>query len=220
MRRVLLFAAFLLLLGLTTATAASFDVQAEDITSFPTDVSISLPTTTTTTTPLPPIATEPWYLFRAPPAPGGISTDPESGGPHKWDVKPSDSSTTLLAQAAVDKYYVWSSGTLPSALSFQSQAVTFNVYLTSGGKDIEAALLDCPAGAPLVSSNCTVIGSGQPGTGQGNQVVVELGEITATVGAGRELRLKVVNRDTKNWTVEWGFGSARDSNLAIAPPSP
>jgi len=39
-RRVLLFAAFLLLLGLTTATAASFDVQAEDITSFSADVDI------------------------------------------------------------------------------------------------------------------------------------------------------------------------------------
>lgn len=43
MRRVLLFAASLLLLGLTTATAASFDVQAEDITSFSADVSIPTP---------------------------------------------------------------------------------------------------------------------------------------------------------------------------------
>lgn len=46
MRRLLLFAASLVLLGLTSATAATFDVQSEDIASFRSDVSIPIPETT------------------------------------------------------------------------------------------------------------------------------------------------------------------------------
>lgn len=211
MRRVLLFAAFLLLLGLTTATAASFDVQAEDITSFSQPVTISVP-----------VATTPWFLFRPPPAPGGLSTTPDEGGPHKWDVDPSGGSSidALLAESTETKYYVWSSGPLTSVLDFQNQVVTFFAYLTAGGNEIYAALLDCPAGEDLPSTDCDVLGFGGPGTpGQSNVVVVPLGAVDATVAVGHELRLKVINGGTQSWKIEWGYKTNRESNLTIGAPS-
>jgi len=221
MRRAGLLVLLLASLSLTTAFAASFEVRAEDVTSFSTAVSISVPTTTTTTAPpLPPVGTDPWYLYRAPPAPGGLSTTPEEGGPHKWQVDPSGA-TTLLAQTDPSRYYVWSSGPLPGPLSFQNQAVTLYAYLTAGGNSIGAALLSCPPNAALASTTCTVLGSGGPGAPTPpNLVTVPLGTITAVVPAGNELRLKVVNTGTQFWQIEWGYKTNRQSNLAIAAPSP
>jgi len=221
MRRAGLLVLLLASLSLTTAFAASFEVRAEDVTSFSTAVSISVPTTTTTTAPpLPPVGTDPWYLYRAPPAPGGLSTTPEEGGPHKWQVDPSGA-TTLLAQTDPSKYYVWSSGALPGALSFQNQEVTFNAYLTAGGNSISAALLNCPSGAPLASTTCTILGSGGPGVpSPPNLVVVSLGKVTGLVPVGNELRLKVINTGSQFWQIEWGYKTNRESNLQIAAPSP
>lgn len=199
-----MFAAFLVLLGLTTATAASFDVRAEDIASFTTDVSISVPD--------PSVPSGPWYLFRAPPAPGGIAQEPEGGGPHKWKVDPTGS-TSLIAQTDPGKYYVWSTGSLGSPLSFQDQHVEFSAYLTAGGDAVEAALLSCPADAPVASSTCGVLA-----TAAGTAPLLDFGRLTGDVPGGNELRLKVVNTGTQFWQIEWGYKTNRDSNLLISEP--
>lgn len=214
MRRVLVFAAFLLLLGLSTATAASFDVHAEDITSFSESVTI-----TTLPPPVPPVPSDkPWFLFRAPPAPGGLSQDPELGGPHKWKVFPLTAGQTPLSESHPDRYYVFSSGPLPQPMAFVKQDVTFTPYLTAGGSGVTAMLLDCAPGASLPSTDCTVIAQG---TSTGSDGVIVFPDVDyPSLSADDELRLKVVNVGTQFWQLEWGYKTNRESNLVVSAPGP
>ncbi len=230
MRRVLLFAVGLSLLGLSSAFAASFTVQAEDIHSFSTPVSISVPTPT--------------------PFPGTIFVRGQaSGGTGTLDLKPpttKDSVTSKLlrlstepieAQADTTKHFVWRTAAAPASGWLLSGSVTLYIEQNGGGSNLmTAGLFSCPSAAPAVTITtgtpaCTPIkiaigAPGGPGSGY-DERMVSFGVVgPVTIPSGSELRLKIVNRQTNgtstvistsDWDLQWGYLPARQSKLVISP---
>lgn len=214
MRRLLLFAGFLTLIGLSTAMAASFSVQTEDITTFDTDVSISVPTTSSRT-----------YFLSGSEAvlPGGLSTSPETdatSGVRSKSVAPGTG--TVKSQSAPDKYHSWQTvAASPTALVLNGPA-SLLVTLTGAGSGLTAALFSCPASATPTSQLCTQIAAdtlGGPGL-TNNEVIVDFGSVSATIPVGEQLRVQVMNSGTKSWNVQWGYKDNRPSALQVTVIEP
>ena len=226
MRRILLFAAFLLLLGLSTAMAASFDVQAEDITSFTTDVSISVPTTTMP----PPPASETYYLTGGPGAGRLVTIEPTTQSPvENGKFQPNAQAIGIEARQPEPGSKVWymawrtltPSPGVPPGASFTNQKI--RLYVDTGNNfsgTMTAALFDCPAGTPeptLIANGCRQLvawtGTASPFTSAA---------FTDSVAQGRELHLKMVNLGAAEWTIQWGYKPqnrpARFDVLAASAP--
>ncbi|MGH9084842.1 MAG: hypothetical protein ACRDYW_05265 [Acidimicrobiales bacterium] len=222
MRRVLLLAALLSLVGLTTAFATSLSVQTEDITSFTDEVDISVPPK-----PLPPII----YI-------GGSGGD--AVGPLIL-VKPTNNSTTdkliVLDAAAVQpqvdttKYFTWQTGGAPAQGWLLTGTVT--LYLSQdgpGSNRMTAGLFECDASAPPDSASttaCTLlaakvadsVASGSSGF-KDREVHFDPIAVPVVIDPGRQLRLKVVNQSpasAADWRLQWGYNPARPSALEITP---
>lgn len=235
MRRLLLFAALLSLVGLSTAFAASFNVQAEDVASFPTDVSISVPTTQPPApVPFPSIL----YVRNGSNAPIGTL---DLQAPAKNDSVTKRalllSTETVGTQTTATKYITWKSPPAPPSGYLLSGSVTLYFEQSGGGANRStAALFSCPAAAsPSTTTSptdaCTIVATGTAaavsGGGQGFiERTVSFGAIApTTIPPGHELRLKIVNRSqdppvvlsTADVDVQWGFLPARQSRLEITP---
>jgi hypothetical protein len=211
-RRVLIFAALLSLLGLTTAFAASFDVQSEDIASFTTDVSISVPTAPPRT----------FYLKLAPTAlPGLLDTVPPANNDSVQKKQLILSSASLADETDSTRYHMWE--TAPTAGDVSIGGTAFFEISQDGGADrVTAGLFICPAGTGPVSSGCTHLATAtNPGTeGSGYKLrVIQFGALpVTTIPAGQVLRLKVINStavSTNAWTLQWGFNPARAARLEV-----
>ncbi|MCO8126708.1 hypothetical protein NHL50_05775 [Acidimicrobiia bacterium EGI L10123] len=214
MRRVLLFAAFLLLLGLTTATAASFDVQAEDITSFSTDVSISVPS--------PPPPKPAYYLSGSPPR--GALEHPEPGNSSpviSGKFQPVDSlilEDTAPGSGQVVYFMRWASTPQTQGILFEDKQVILDLY--SPGQfsgTITAGLFDCPlpttpSTVPVSEAACELMVAW---TNEDDSLLLTSPAFDGQVEPGNELRLKVVNLGTAEWTIQWGYKSNRSANLAV-----
>jgi hypothetical protein len=216
-RRLLLFAALLLLLGLSTAFAASFDLQAEDVTSFSSDVSISVPTTV-----VPPLATGNYFLVGAPPHGSLVTTEPTStGGNEKGSFvfTSTDIGTEDRAPESGGKvYYVaWSTGAISTGVRFDNQKVQVHFTRTGQGGVLTVGLFNCTAGAAaatLTASGCVLMSSA---SGPGEQI--DIGPFTHTVAAGRELRLKMVDLTADDPSVQWGYKEQnRSARLVVLAP--
>ena len=231
MRRVLLFVLFLGLLGLSTAFAASFSVQSEDIATFSTDVSISVPTPEPT--PFPNLIYVRGDLSGAT---GTLDlTAPVSND--SVTKKPLKLSTEAIgAQIDATKYFTWQSPTAPTAGYVLSGSVTLYIDQNAGGSNkMTAGLFSCPDAAPPSSITtgaeaCTEIkvATGDPGAaGSGYQErTVSFGMVGPfVVPSGDQLRLKIVNRaqdgaivlSTTDFGLQWGYLAARQSRLVISP---
>lgn len=205
MRRVLLFAAFLLLLGLSTAMAASFEVQAEDITSFTTDVSISVPTTTQP----PPPASGTYYLTGA--ALFGALTTVEPPDQSAVETGKFQPTTVPIGEQATPPqngnrvwYMAWTTGELTQGVSFNNKKI--RLYVDTGNNfsgQMTAALYDCPLGAP--EPTLTADGCEQLVTWPGSASPLTSNPFTDTVAPGHQLRLKMVNLGSTEWTIQWGY---------------
>jgi len=222
-RRVPLFAALLLLLGLSTAFAASFATESEDIASFTTQVSISVPTTQ------PPAPPRTFFLQGDPTIlPGILSTTAVQSNTVSRDVI--KDTLEVQPQADATKYFVWQGPTVAGS----PLVVGGNTRLTMEQKDeagsrLTAGLFNCPAAAPVastVATGCVQIGTSAVGTepvGGFDQITVSFGNLVyTTIPVGNQLRLKVVNRDkdgvgvvisTRDFKVAWGYNPARQARL-------
>lgn len=195
MRRVLLFAAFLLLLGLSTAVAASFEVQAEDITSFRTDVSIDVPDTRT------------YYLRGAPPL-GTLSESQEQVSSNVFSM-----SLEPGGQLEVDnpdpQEMVWQA-TLAEPLTVVSPIV--RLYITQTGPEgpITAGLFDCDTSGCALFGQVTV-------TPTDTLATLDFDGVDHALDAGDVLQLKVVNGGTKAFNIQWGYKTNRPARLEIMP---
>lgn len=228
MRRVVLFFTGLCLLGLSTAFAASFTVQAEDIHSFSTPVSISVPG------PAPLPAT----IYVRGEATGGTgaldlqapaANDSVTGKLLRLSTEPAE------AQTDTTKHFVWKTVAAPASGWLLSGNVTLYISQNGGGSNrMTAGLFSCPSAAPAVTvttgtAACTVIkiAVGAPGSsGNGYQErTVSFGPVGSfTIPSGSQLRLKIVNRanngsvlSTGDWDLQWGYLPSRQSKLVIAP---
>ncbi|HEU5084342.1 MAG TPA: hypothetical protein VFU14_13450 [Acidimicrobiales bacterium] len=195
MRRVLLFAAFLVLLGLSTAMAASFEVQAEDITSFTTDVSIDVPDTRT------------YYLRGAPPL-GQLSESPELVSANVY-TQALDPGGSLAVDNPDNQEMVWQA-VLGTPLTVVSPIV--RLYITQTGPEgpITAGLFDCSG------STCIQFGA-VTATPAENLATLDFDGVDHTLDAGDVLQLKVVNEGSKSYNIQWGYKANRPARLEIMP---
>lgn len=230
MRRLLLFAAALGLLGLSTAVAASFSVQAEDVATFSTDVSISVPDLEPTPFP------NPLYvrsdkddlvgdlLLKAPPK-GSVQT---------MDLLRTTAAIDDEARPPVDPgkisyWFTWISEPAPVNGFVLSGKVTLNLEQNGlSSNQLMAGLFDCAGDAAADSADaeqCTLITSklSDPATttGQGYQErIVTFGQVEAEIDSTRQLRLKIINpaaASAADWTLSWGFLPSRASQLVVTP---
>lgn len=236
MRRLAAFGILLLLVGLSTAFAASFGVQSEDIATFTTDVSISVPTTTTTTAP-PPVPFPGLVYVRGPADTGVGSLDftAPANNDHVTQRLLVLSTEPVELQTTVSKYLTWKSAPAPAQGFLLSGSVTLHIEQKGGGANrITAALLVCPTNAPAATTTaapnpCQLVRAGTAAAVTGSEGYTErsvsFGSVNVSIPAGQELRLKVVNRandgqvlSTEDVDMQWGYLPSRESRLVITTP--
>lgn len=220
MRRIGLFAVFLLLLGLTTAVASSFDVQAEDIASFSTDVDISVPD--------PPTASGTFFL-RGPSSvlPGLLDSNPDETTSDPVRTKAVELGTLgVQAQTAVDFHHSWETPAAPVGGLQLSGPAFLRIYQNGGTDRLTAALFDCASGAATSSSDCTQLTADVTSPLDGEtgyaERTVDFGTVSATITEGRHLRVQIVNfvSSTRKWSAQWGYKSNRPSRLDVTLATP
>jgi hypothetical protein len=215
-RRLGLFAGFLLLLGLTTAVAASFDVQAEDITSFSTPVEIEPP-------PPPGLLRTYWLRGDSNELPGILDPDPVGQDPVRG-TRINAGSSTVKAQTNPSRYHNWQTAPAPvGGLTIAGQ-VTFRTYLNGGTGPVTVGLFSCSPVATPDSTDCHQIGTDATsgaGVGEDSTVSANLGIQNYTVPQGNRLRVQVVIlQGGSSANVQWGYKSNRPSRLEITVPTP
>jgi hypothetical protein len=227
MRRVFLFAAFLLLLGLTTAFAASFGVEAEDIASFTTPVSISVPSEQPRTLY---VKNQPNHRQRDEPAvPGVLDPTPPPNSPVTQKTLLRDPQLIEQSQSDVAKYHAWETAGSDPAFTISGTA-TLYIDSNGGTNQITVGLFECweppdpddlatmtidadvPAGHGCALISATTSTGGSAASGYSERTAV-LAVPSTLVEAGHRLRLKVVNRSSADWSLQWGFNAARSSQL-------
>jgi hypothetical protein len=216
-RRVGFFAAFLLLLGLTTATAASFDVRAEDITSFSTSTSIAPPV-------IPPPSPN-YYLNGSAPRGALLSTKPVGQSP--VETGKFQPNAVLLTEdrapgpGQIVYFMSWASIPQPNGIQFTNKKVTLEFY--SPGNtfvgDISAGLFSCPvATTPVREDDCDDLVEWDNG---GSALTFSSLTFSGLVAPGHELRLKVVNDGPAEWTIQWGYKDQnRFANMVVSDGTP
>ena len=226
MRRSLVVAVVLALLGLT-ALAANFDSNADDITTFDTDVSVSVPSTSTTvagpTTFGPIIYVTVNGLALTPPGQSNVTTktlilDPDS----------------VEAQDDPTRYITFRSPAAPAGGYLVQGYVSYYFdQFGPGANRLTAGLLDCAASELDASTGCTsiAVASADFLANQNSGLKereLHFGFVDYTVAQGREIRLKVVNRSeddgltlsTADVTFQYGYKTNRPSRLEISPTAP
>lgn len=219
MRRVGLFAAFLVLLGLTTATAASFDVQAEDITSFTTDVSISVPD--------PPTRLGSYFLRNEPTIVPGLLDDQPTGSDPVQTKEILPEGADVETQTKTAYLHSWQTPPAPvGGLALQGTA-QLRIFQNGDSDRLTAGLFDCPS-ASTATGACDQIGGDIVSTVDGGGYVerlVDFGSVTRTILQDRVLRVQIINdvaapKPDQKWSVQWGYKSNRPSRLDVTLASP
>ena len=205
MRRVFMFAALLLLVGLSTAFAASFSTQAEDIASFTTDVSISVPQNQVL----------PYYLS----GPGSVipgliaQVPPASASVNSKSLDPGTLGTQTQTNAS--QMHSWQTGPTPAGGLVLSGPATARIFQNGGDDPITAGLFTCLT-ATTATLSCTWIAGDTSGTAtMSGEVPIAFGNLNATVPAGSHLRLVVVNLGAKKYNLQWGYKTNRESRLDL-----
>ena len=200
-----MFAALLALVGLSTSFAAAFSTQSEDIASFTTDVSISVPQSTVRA----------YYLTGADNAvPGVMTTTPPLGtSVNGKQIDPDTEGTE--AQTDPKKMHSWQTTAIPAGGLVLNGPATAYVFQNGGDDPITAGLFRC-ATATTATLSCARIAGDASGTAtMSGEVPISFGNISATVPAGEFLRLVVVNQGDKKFNLQWGFKDNRRSRLDL-----
>ncbi|HEX4868471.1 MAG TPA: hypothetical protein VFV32_12735 [Acidimicrobiales bacterium] len=214
MRRVLLFAVGLSLLGLSSAFAASFTVQAEDIHSFSTPVSISVPSTSLVALYL---GGEDNVL------PGELATAANATVDTSVNSKAIDPGTlSVQAQTNTARYHSWQTVPAPAGGLVLNGPAMLKLFQNGSVGTVKAGLFDC-ATASTATTACTQFAgdsSSLGGESASTETPVDFGSVTYTISAGRVLRLQIVNPSAHAWNVQWGYKSNRQSRLELTLATP
>jgi hypothetical protein len=216
-RRVLFVGLGLSVLGLAVAVANKFDSKAEDVATFTTNVSISVPSRN-----LPPtiFITGDGALVLTPPANHNTTT--------KRIIR---DTASLETQTNPQRYVTFEGPPAPAGgYVLQGYVKLFMDQDELGTDRMTAGLLDCPASEPNASTGCTTIALAvadiHPDGGNGfKERTVQFGPVSYTIPQGNELRLKIVNRQeqppgtpvsSQSWRLSFGYNPARPSTLTIS----
>ncbi len=204
MRRLLLFAVLLSMVSLTTAFAATFDVQAEDITSFSQEVDISVPPQTQT------------FFLIGGSLPATLSPVPETQGGAVFSKRVrADAATSITDQADPTEFHSWQSAPLQSPLTVASPIARLYLTQNGGSGTITAGLFECDQLA------CTLFGSSATQIEEGLEQILDFGPFTRTIPAGKSMLLKVVNQANRgDWNIQWGYKANRPARLEFVVPAP
>ena len=226
MRRVLLVLLGLSLLGFVVAAASSVSTNSEDIESFTTQVSISVPSNNLPST---------IYLQPGADGAGSLELVPPTDNSHTSTTKVRLGSLAVDVQAQDGFYVVWKSAPAPAGgYVLSGSNVVLHMWQDGGNANrMTVGLLDCPGGAPnvtLFADGCNIIGLAvsDPTGGNGNKErFARFGPMNTSIAAGRELRLKIVNRNmqpppivvsTIDWDIQTGYLPARPVRLELNEP--
>lgn len=220
MRRPALLALGLLVLGLTTAVASSFSTNTEDLTTFSTAVSISVP-----------IHELPDNLYirgSEDDAIGAIDLVPPEDNDSVSSRSIALGDETVQAQSDPASFLVWRTPPAPSGGYLLRGTATLYISQQNDPDDrFTAALLSCPASEPPASTGCSTIAVAiaEPETSGGvREREARFGPLDVIIPAGQELRLKIVNRrlddagavlSDSDIVLQWGYLPARQSRLEI-----
>jgi hypothetical protein len=239
-RRLALVVGALSLVGVVAVSAGGLSTSAEDMTSFTTSVSVSVPG-------CPPVAfpsSTLWVRGAASTLPGTL----DFAAPGSFDGNQMRSVAldddfdheSLKAQTAQNKFFTWSAPTAPPCGYLLSGNVTLKIHQSgSGGNQLTAGLFDCPAAAPPSSTSCTQIdveladleNYGNAGNNSTyHERTVSFGAVNAVIPEGNQLRLKIANREGAyvtgpigllpiygtgsfdDWNLRWGYRSGNGLN--------
>lgn len=201
-------AALLSLLGLTTAFAANLAVQTEDVTSFSTPVSISVPASTL----------QVLYLSgSASTLPGLLATNPPADT--SVNSRSLDQSTgSVQSQTNPLRYHSWQTEPVSGSPSSLTGPAVLRAFQNGAISPMTVGLFSCPPTATPDSTECTQIGTDQSSAGTesaGTEVVVTIAFTTATIPVGDRLRVQVIDLTNRNWNLQWGYKTNRESRLEI-----
>jgi hypothetical protein len=219
-RRPALLALGLLVLGLTTAVASSFSTTTEDLTTFSTAVSISVP-----------VHELPDRLYirgSEEDAIGGIDLLPPTDNDSVSSRSILLRDETVQAQSDPAAFLVWHSPPAPSSGYLLRGTATLYISQQNDPDDrFTAALLSCPATQPPASTGCSTIAvaTAEPETRGGvRERQARFGALDVIIPGGHELRLKIVDRrlddagallSDDDIELQWGYLPARQSRLEI-----
>jgi hypothetical protein len=213
MRRVFLFAALLSLVGLSTAFAASFSTQSEDVASFTTDVDITVPNPPTS------------YFLGGNDSilPGTLSATPVADS--SVNSKAIDPGVlNVKAQTDTKKYHSWQTLPMPPGGLVLNGPAVLRIFQNGSVDVATAGLFDCPGGPPLAPTTaCTQIAGDTSSSGTesaGTEVPIDFGYLNAMIAEGRTLRVQVVNLTAKKWNLQWGYKTNRESRLDLSVATP
>ena len=225
MRRIGLLAGVLLMVSLTTAMAASFEVNAEDVMSFTTPVSISVPP--------PPTTTDVYYLTGSSASlPGLLSTLPASSGQgvESKDIN-ADPSTAIDAHMDPTKFHDWETAPLTAPLTIISPTVRLYIEQTGNVGPLTAGLFECittkDSAGVITGRVCDAFATASSTATKPGEITVVFAPFTRTIVASttnptveRTLLLRVVNRATSGkWNIQWGYKENRPAQLQFSTPS-
>jgi hypothetical protein len=217
LRRALLLLLGLGLFGLLVAAASSVSTNDEDIATFSTQTSLTVPME---------ILGPAIYIT----GDGTLETSPPAN--HNTTTKRIGLHTdSLETQSNPQRYVTFESAAAPTGgFVIQGYVKLLIDQDEAGTNRMTAGLLDCPASEPNASTGCTTIALAvadvHPDGGNGfKERTVRFGFVNYTVAAGREFRLKIVNREQQppgtpvsavTWRLSFGYNPARPSQLLIS----
>lgn len=209
--------------------AARMDVQADNLASFRQGVSISVPTKVT-----------PFLLRNDPLQPPGNNIlvpgllDDGSTSNNSVQRKQIVRDARLVSEAHTDttRYHAWETFDQTKDRVFVGSA-TLYVDKNGGSTQMTAGLFECWEGTPAdplppsaitdadvdVGHKCVFIASASSVGGSSSNGFSERSAQfnfpETTIESGHRLRLKIVNNTGANWDLQWGFNSARSSQLQV-----
>ena len=216
MRRIGLLLLVLTLVSLSTAAAASFDVQTDNITSFEMDVTVSVPTTTD------------YFYLRGDSSmlPGLLSDTAElKGGAVGSKSITADPTTPIGDQADPTKYHDWETVSLTQPLTIISPVVRLYLEQTGNVGDITAGLLECTRPVATGIQTCNVFATAKSTTTAPGEQTITFGPFTQTIPAStatetKTLKLRVVNQaESGKWNIQWGYKDNRPARLEFSAPA-
>jgi hypothetical protein len=232
MWRILLVVTAVAGIGLAAVEAGGVQTSAEEIQSFSTSTSLTVPCTPTPLTQL-------WVRGPSTAVMGSLDT----AVPAVFDsssVFPVDNQVSEIGiQADPQAYVSWATPVAPMCGYRLSGAVTLEIDADGRRSDrLTAGLFSCPAGAPpettvptcrlIVTDQADRVDEGDPEDADGFLVrtVHFLERVETIVPEGEELRLKVINKrpgplqaggSTRDWNLKWGYRADRQSVLVFTP---
>ncbi len=223
-------------IGLAAVEAGGVKTSAEEIRSYSSSTSLTVPCTPTSFPP------QLWVRNLAGPTPGQKGTldeaapaTPDAG----WTREVENGFELSWNEDDEDDFATWATATVELPCGYVlAGRVTLLIDADGRRSDrLTAALFSCPAGVPphsktpgcryITSDQADRVDEGDPRDAEDFLVrTVRFGQIDTTIPAGEQLRLKIINQrpgplqgggSTRDWNLKWGYRSDRQSQLVITP---